>query len=363
MTFADSYKKRMELLGKSRKERAFIRKSREFEQYFEDTLTKGDCVIDGVVTQAVFQDQSQSNSKGLSDDKYIVLPNDVKIGVGSYVEWRDKDWIVFTDEAKTIPDHQQLKIKPTNYRIKWLVDKNKKTICNGGKGWSAYVQNNTLYTLGVSFSTSYMPLANAKMSVYIKDVPEVHRLKVGSRIFIGGNVFKIEFIDYVSRVGLVNWLLDQDTKNDEMDNSELEVADYYDNDDKRTSTSEPNSNTSSEKTSEAGSNTSTPSGGSNSPVEDDKSKIDWLIEGETKARIGRSYVYTAKSSTGKDVSVSEWIVGDIEGQPFYVLEKTDHSISIRIKDDYSLIGTTTTIAAKVNDEIKNIAIKIIKKFG
>lgn len=70
-----------------------------------------------------------------------------------------------------------------------------------------------------------------------------------------------------------------------------------------------------------------------------------------------------KNSDGTQPNVSEWIVGDIESQPFYVLEKNEHTISIRIKDDFRNVGHIVTIAAKVNGEIKNIAIKIIKKFG
>lgn len=351
MSFSDLYHKKMASVGSTSRERNFNRAKKEFELYFANSLTKAECVIDGVKTEASFQDQSQSNNKDLSDDKYLVVPNGVEVGIGSYVEWDDAEWLVFTGEYKTVPTHQQFKIKHVNRTIKWLVDKKNKTICNGGKGWGAYVQNQTMYTLGVSFSGDHMPLANAKMSVFIKDTPETRAIEVGTRIFIAGQVYKVEFRDYVSRVGLVNWLLDEDTKNPDTDNFELEIADYYDG-------RKDGSNSS-----DTGKKEDTPGEGQESSSEDDKPKVEWNIEGEQRARLGRTYAYTVKSSDGTQPNVSEWIVGDIESQPFYVLEKNEHTISIRIKDDFRNVGHIVTIAAKVNGEIKNIAIKIIKKFG
>ena len=351
MSFSGLYHRKMAVAGDTSRERNFNRAKQGFDLYFASSLTRADCVIDGVKTQASFQDQSQSNNKGLSDDKYLVAPNDVKIGVGSYVEWDGAEWLVFTGEYKTVPTHQQYKIKHVNRTIKWLVDKKNKTICNHGQGWGAYVQNQTLYTLGVSFSGEYLPLANAKMSVFIKDTLETRAVKVGTRIFIAGQVYKIEFCDYVSRVGLVNWLLDEDTKSPDTDNFELEIADYYDR------RKEDNDSSSLPK------NESASVEGRESHSEDEKQKVEWNIEGEKKARLGRSYVYTVKSSDGTEPEVSEWIVGDIESLPFHVLEKHEHTISIRIKDDFRNVGHIATIAAKVNGEIKNIAIKVIKKFG
>ena len=69
--FADSYRKRMKVLGGDTRERNMFRKSHEFELYFENTLNREEAVVDGERVQCVFQDQPQSNNKDLSDDKYI----------------------------------------------------------------------------------------------------------------------------------------------------------------------------------------------------------------------------------------------------------------------------------------------------
>ncbi|TGB09678.1 hypothetical protein [Limosilactobacillus reuteri] len=350
-SFSTSYRRKQKILGDNRVTRNYNRQLEEFNLFYQDTLTKHDCVIDGVPTQAVFQDHSQSNNKDLSDDKYVVVPNSVKIGVGSYVEWADETWMVFTEEYKTIPSHQQLKIKHTNRRIKWLTNRDSKLICNFGKGWPAYVQNQTLYTLGVSFSGQNIALANAKMSVYIKDIPETRAVSVGTRLWISGQVYKIEFADYVSRPGLVNWLLDEDTKNPETDDYDLEIADYWVSGQKETG----NTNNSEAKP-------AMPPKAPDSSSEEEKKEVEWSIEGNKKARLSHTYVYTAMNSDGTKVDVSEWILGTLEDSPFYVKEKDNHSITVTVKDIFKLVGQTVTIAAKVDGKIKNIAIKIIKKF-
>jgi len=350
-SFSTSYRRKQKVLGDNRVTRNYNRQLEEFNLFYRDTLTRHNCIIDGVPTQAVFQDHSQSNNKDLSDDKYVVVPNSVEVGVGSYIEWANETWMVFTEEYKTIPTHQQLKIKHTNRRLKWLTNKNSKLICNFGKGWPAYVQNQTLYTLGVSFSGQNIAVANAKMSVYIKDVPETRAITVGTRLWIAGQVYKVEFADYVSRPGLVNWLLDEDTKNDETDNAGLEIADYWQSGAKDA-----------ENVGNKGNDDTIPAGDHDSHSEGEKSTNEWNIEGTQKARLGHTYVYTAMNSDGTQAEVSEWIIGTLEDSPFYVKEKDNHSITVTIKDVYKLVGQTVTIAAKVDGAIQNIAIKIIKKF-
>ncbi|QYH50983.1 hypothetical protein G6O70_00005, partial (plasmid) [Liquorilactobacillus hordei DSM 19519] len=165
-------------------------KTREFENYFNNALNKENCFIDGRATQAIFQDQSQSNNKDLSDDKYLILPNVITCEVGSYINWRLEEWLVFTEEFKTIPTHQQLKIKHVNQKLKWVTDYDKHSISNNGAGWGAYVQNQTLYTLGVSFTGNHLSLINAKMMLYVKNTDETKKIAIGDRFFISGNVYK-----------------------------------------------------------------------------------------------------------------------------------------------------------------------------
>lgn len=323
----EKYKNRIKSAGDTHYARSMIRKSREFESYFNNTLNKEACVIDGKDAYAVFQDHSQSNNKDLSDDKYLVLPNSTICNVGSYISWRMSKWLVFTEEFKTIPTHQQLKIKEVNEEIRWIDEKGK--IINGGNGWGAYVQNQTLYTLGVSFTGNNVGVVNAKMMMYMQDNDQTKTLKVQDRIFIGDNVYNVMFMDNVSRRGLINYLLEQDTISKTYDNVELRIADYY-----------------------------------RKKKDDDKeipSDQDVVISGDEKLRIGKTYVF--KSS--KEDYIEEWIIETLGAAttPFVIQEKDGTSITVRVKDDTRLVGTIANLIVKTkNGGVVGKNLKIISRF-
>lgn len=355
--FSTQFRSRMKRDGETRYDRMLDRKSREFVEYFSNTLNQENCLIDGKAAKAVFQDQSQSNNKDLSDDKYMVVPNSVLIDVGSYVSWRDASWLVFTEEFKTIPTHQQLKIKHVNQQIKWVTDYKTKAISNNGKGWGAYVQNQTLYTLGVEFSGNHIALANGKMMLYIKNTPETDQLTVGKRIYVGGRVFTIEFTDEVSRIGLINLLLAQDTENPEVDNRELGVADYW----------LPEEHHGADNGDNTGNNNDSSENSGNEPEQPTKpTEVDWEIKGSSTARLGRTSEYSAveidKDGKETPIKVDEWLAEDIEDVPFYILDHDEDGVSLRVKDDYRYVGHKATLMARYNGEVKNIVITIINKF-
>lgn len=322
------YKSRIKGYGDNHYDRTLLRKSRGFETYFKNALNKEECEIDGNSAFAVFQDHSQSNNKDLSDDKYVILPNSTVCNVGSYIVWRESKWLVFTEEFKTIPTHQQLKIKEVNEEIRWIDDSGK--IVNNGNGWGAYVQNQTLYTLGVSFTGNNIAVVNAKMMMYMQDNEQTKTLKVQDRVFIGDNVYNVMFMDNVSRKGLINYLLEQDTISETYDNTELRIADYY------------------------------------RKKKDDQEKEDTsgeeiAIIGDEKLRIGRTYVF--KSS--KDDQVEEWIIESLGSttSPFTIQEKDSTTMTLRVKDDARLVGTIANLIVKTkNSGIVSKNLKIISRF-
>lgn len=326
-----AYRKIMQRAGNTSRERNMRIKSREFVRFFEDTLDRETCLVDGVQVEAVFQDHSQSNNKDLSDDKWFIVPNSVTADVGSYVEWRDQQWLIFTEETKTIPTHQQMKIKHVNEKIRWIADGK---ICNNGNGWGAYVQNQTLYTLGVNTTGHFLQVVNAKMMLYMQNNEETRKLKTNTRIFVGDSVYKIKFRDIVSRVGLINFLLEEDTINVETDDVENRLADYKDT--------------------RLGPN-----------IEQTEETDKFIIDGSDTARCGRSYVYHVikeNDDAKTPVEIDEWIVEDMSDVPFYIQERDTTSLSVRVKDDARLIGTTTNIIAHKGEEYINFPVKIISKY-
>jgi hypothetical protein len=315
-----SFRKRMGVKGKTDKERKMNQATRYFQKWFDGNLAKEEVSIDGVAQDAVFHDQNQNNNKDLSDDKYIMVENKSNMKVGSYVKWREKIWMVFTDEHKTIPTHKQAKIKESNHKIKWKIgDK----ICNGGEGYNAFIQNQTLYTLGVSSSGNHAWLANAKMMMYLPDNSESRALRIGQRIIIGGAVYQVFFKDYVSREGLINYLLEQDMTSTEYDNLELGIADYYPRN--TTDTIEE-----------------TPSVGVAKEV---------VIVGAEKARISSLVTYGAKvlqDGAESSEGISEWTVVDTESS-ITVESQTEESITIRVVNNFKKVGSTITIIGKTSD--------------
>lgn len=294
---------------------------RDFKIWFEGALGRELVSIDGIDQYAVFQDQNQNNNKDLSDDKYIIVENESNIKVGSYVRWREKTWMVFTDEHKTIPTHKQAKIKESNHIIKWMVNRE---ICNGGHGYEAFIQNQTLYTLGVSTSGNHAWIVNAKMMMYMPDNEETRQIKIGQRIVIGGAIYQVMFKDYVSREGLINYLLEQDMVSSR-DNLELGIADYY---------VDENSDT-----------TQVP------PVTTDKELV---ISGDEKARIGSLIKYEAsffENGTLKpEEVVSEWIIADVESS-VVVEEQTEKSITLRVINNFQKVGSVINVIGKTSDGI------------
>lgn len=328
------FQKRMQRRGKTSFERQMNSSKRYFQRWFDNTLSREEVDIDGVTQFAVFHDQNQNNNKDLSDDKYIMVENESNMRVGSYVQWRNKHWMVFTDEHKTIPTHKQAKVKESNHNIKWMIDGK---VCGDGKGYHAFIQNQTLYTLGVSSSGNHAWLANAKMMMYLPNNPESKSIRIGQRIVIGGAVYQVMFKDYVSREGLINYLLEQDMVSTEYDNLELGIADYY---------PRKNSDTIEE----------TPSSGVEKEV---------VITGSEKARIGSLVRYDAnvlQDGSKTSEGITEWIVVDTESTAT-VEEQTGEYVTIRIVNNFQKVGTVITVIGKTSDGVTGSkAVKVISPY-
>lgn len=319
MSYSDVYKRRIGMRGSSRIERNIIAKKKSFGRYFENALNKDIVTIDGVEQYAVFTDQNQNNNKDLSDDKYVVVPLESNMDTGSYIDWRGKIWMVFTEENKTIKSHKQGKVKASNQHVKWMYEGK---IIGKGIGYPAFIQNQTLYTLGVSTSGNHSWIVNAKMTVYLQDNPETRTLRIGQRIFIGGAVFQIMFRDYVSRKGLINFLCEQDMVNPERDDMVNEVADYH------TILEDPQEQ-----------------------VSGDSREV--MINGSSVAKIGALMKYEANvfsDGTELQEGVAEWTIADID-HVATIVEQTTEYIMVRIENNFQKVGSMISIIGKTSDGV------------
>lgn len=331
MGYTDRFKSRMEVNGLSQFDRAMNTKKRSFNKYFKGALNKELVVIDGVEQYATFQDQNQNNNKDLSDDKYIIVESKSGMATGSQVLWRGHYWLVFSEEHKTVPTHKQGKIRATNHQIKWMVgDK----ICGNGNGYPAYVQNNTLYTLGVATSGQNAWVVNAKYGMYMKDSDEARLIKIGQRVFIGGNVYQVMFKDFVARRGLISFLLEEEFFNPNKDNAELGIADYYDAIHKE------------------------------DPIVSPDTK-EVVIKGSETAKIGSLVTYEAhflQNGTEQQANITEWTISDTE-RVATIVEQSPTSVKIRYESNFQKVGSIISIIGKNSDgTLGSKTVKIISPY-
>lgn len=337
--YLDTYQLKMRRRGRNRYERNYNKKKRSFNYWFAQALNKEECLVDGVPAELVFQDHSQSNTKGLSDDKYVIADNMTKIDIGSYIEWRDMEWLVYNGEQKTIPTHQQYQIQEVNWTVKWLRNGE---IINNGKGYGAHVRNQTLYTLGVSFVGDLASLANAKMMMFLQANDDTRNIKIGQRLYIGRKVYKILFVDEISRDGIVNCLMEQDQEHKDYDNPELRIADYY----------------------RGGKNPSMNAQVKPDNPTDNQANSTEKVEltGTEQARISSTHIF--RLSETKHV-VTEWNVVNFNSNnnPFQIKRKDEKEIELHFKDEFRNIGDSVTIFATLDDgRVVQKATRIIKKY-
>jgi hypothetical protein len=333
MNYSANFKNRMGIRGSSAYDRALFAQQRGFDLYFKDALNRELVAIDGIEQYATFQDQNQNNNKDLSDDKYMVVEKDSNMHVGSYVVWRKEPWLVFSQEHKSVLTHKQAKIRASNHVIKWMIGSQ---ICGSGQGYPAYVQNNTLYTLGVSTSGNNAWIVNAKYGMYMQDNPDTRSIKIGQRVFIGGSVFQVLFHDYVARKGLISFLLEEDFVNVNKDNIELEVADYYTAIDQA----------------------------SKEPVLSGISKEVTII-GLDNVKIGTLVKYEAKVfQDGLEIQpdITDWTIDDTD-YAVTIVEQDSSFITIRIENNFKKVGSIVSIIGKTSDGVfGSHTVKIISPY-
>lgn len=329
--YYSAFKRKMSIRGETPYLRNMKNKENTFNKYFENTLNKELAIVNQKESiPIVFQDHSQSNNKDLSDDKYVITKNEFPIMVGDYIQWRNSVWMIFTKEYKTIPTHQQAKIKETNESIKWIRNGE---IVNNGLGWWAYVSSGTKYTMGVS-ETPYIHVPDAKMTMYMQNNPDTKMLQMNERIFIGDNVYKIKFRDDVSRRGLISYLLDQDTVNENYDNVELGIADYYkyfgkDNDFIKEHSDEM------------------------------VDRVDNSLSGNLTIKVDGSNKYTSH------IPIKLWSIESIDktNEQVAITYSDDNTLEIKFANDPRFIGHNFNIIAKdYNDNYQSFNVTVIKKY-
>lgn len=344
MAFSNNFRKRLQRNGSTLQERRMKKKQRTFNEFFSNTLTAQKVLINGKEETVVIQDQTQNNNKDLSDDKYVIAKKDTLIETGYMMEWRDKKWLFFSKEEKTIDTHQQFKVRPSNYTIKFI---NKDgSICGNGEGLPSVVQNQTLYTLGVATSGNNAWVVNAKMLIYLVDDEESRGIEIDKRLFIGNAIYRVMFKDSVSRKGIVHFLLEEEMVNANVDNIKEGIADYYkyyDENGNRLNNIESGE-------------------GQQEDIETGTTKnIKLEIDGYSDIPIGETQKYNIKVFIDDVLQENENIESlaliDDKGC-IDIVEQTGNSITLYAKDNFSNIDEMVNLIAKYKDVIVSKTIGI-----
>lgn len=217
------YKNRVLRKGKTNQERIAYEKKRSFEEYLHNAPNAYTVKIDNAEQLAVIQDVKFNDEN--YQEKYLLVPIDTEINVGSYVEWDEKHWIVVAKENETIKSHQSCKIRPCNNILTFQDKNNLNTIhqlpC-------ILTNKSSPYATGED-ENKYFVLMDDKISITVPDNVITRQIELKKRFIFDHdklNVYEVTKIDTLTRKGLINFTMEQSQYDSSRDRLDLNIADY-----------------------------------------------------------------------------------------------------------------------------------------
>lgn len=229
MMLNDLYRKRLTQNGSTRQERELNQKRKDFETYMMNSLTKHQFKVYGsnVLQDCTIVDIDRVNRDG--DEKSLLCRYNADIKVGDEIHLiNDGHWIVVEEEYQTIPSNRYFKIRPCNYKLKWMDNKN---IIH--ERWVKAIDA-TMYSVGIKYLDAKEVL-DGKLQIYISYDNETRELISGKNIFFYKFTYKLTFDSYGGLIqheneskeyGFLKFTLKQREITTD-DNMELGICDYY----------------------------------------------------------------------------------------------------------------------------------------
>lgn len=223
----DRYRNRINILGTTMSERALNEGKLNYEYYLnnagnqlrlpitdvgEPYITEKTKIIACTMRDVKFNDQKNF------DQKVITVPADTNMGVGSYVMWDARTYLVIYEQHKEIPTHKTYVIRLCNSYFH-CYDKQGNVIRIPMSSHDL-----TLYSNGLR-DGKFLDYENSKRKVLISNNPLTSaNIKVGQRVFFSKfNTFRITSIDDYSMEGLFAMMFEQ-TLNEPEDNDLDEIT-------------------------------------------------------------------------------------------------------------------------------------------
>jgi hypothetical protein len=240
------------------------------------------------------------------------------IAIGSYVYMEDEDgnwkwWILVALDER--PQFRQYHILETNWTLKWVVD-NKIHSCLAVQRY----QNS--YGSGLQ-SGSRITGVDDMTSLWVPTNSSTQTIGYNQRFLISdigrkpALCYEVSKISDTSPMGLIKLSLEQTTFNEEADNVDLMIADYW-----------------------------------ASHIEPMESDVETELEGmaaitfngaSATIKVGGSYKTFTPAFSNADAVVSKWMIsdenGDISTNDNYIIERDGEKLKLKVTLDYNLVGT------------------------
>ena len=261
------------------------------------------------------------------------------IGVGSYVYMADEDgewkwWMIVSLDER--PFFRQYSILECNWKFGWIVD---------GKIY---------YHLGIlrqgsttreADDNSYTSVVNGNCIVWMSTNAETQLVGHGQRFLISDTgrmpplCYAVATISDMMPVGITKFVMSQNTYDQNHDNAELMLADYY------TTSVEP--------------------------VEPD---IETELTGSAAitysgvaatVKVGGSYKTFTPAFSGEGVTVKQWLVSDENGDisadvENYIIEHDGEKLKLKVAQNYNLIGTVLIVQVIGSDDsVAEVSVEVI----
>jgi hypothetical protein len=190
----------------------------EFKEYLEYAVNTFDVNINHLSTiKMVIQNTSALDKTNTTNELMIGLTalNNIVV-VGDIVTWKNKDWIIVSKDNKVIDNCHKVLIQKSTSTLKFYP--NQSSVLSEVP---CIVGNNV--NLGSS-ENNYMTLPDKKINVITPNTTSTIQIKEGRRFILGTNVYKVDSINDISPIGLLNIRMSWTEKNSN-DNFTTKIAD------------------------------------------------------------------------------------------------------------------------------------------
>ena len=251
--------------------------------------------------------------------------NNPDIAVGSYVYMQDEDgdwkwWLICSLDER--PQFRQYHILETNWTLKWIVNNEIQqclAVQRYQNSYSSGLQSGSVLT-GVNDITSIWVPTNISTQTIGYD----QRFLISDVGRIPALCYKVSKISDTSPIGLVKFSLIQTQFNENTDNTNLMIADYY------KSVIKPVDSQ------------------MNDPSATYKTALITYSGTKPTIKVGGSFKVFTPVFSDESVTVDKWTIRDESGDisadnENYTIEHDDNKLKVKVALNYSLIGKKLTI--------------------